>query len=242
MDDERTGQVVSVEEVEELLCRLPSVQAVRVVVSDWGKVEEIHVLATTERSPKQIVRDIESSLAARWGLTIDHKRISVAQLVDKGTRPVHLRLWLLGVDLSHDTRRGTYTCRVRLGIAENETGEPSQLVEGAAEGAADPRILGRTATEATIAALNKLVDPGWVFAPVSTCCTELGQHEAAVTAVTLLTPRGTEETLVGAALVRTERANAFVRACLDAANRRLEKACARRLRTGGGTVDAPDGG
>ncbi|REJ36676.1 MAG: hypothetical protein DIU84_05550, partial [Bacillota bacterium] len=73
-------QVVRVSEIERLLAQLPGVISARLMVNDWGAIEELHVLATTERGPKQIVRDVESTLAARWGIKIDHKKISVAQL------------------------------------------------------------------------------------------------------------------------------------------------------------------
>ncbi|MFP4200190.1 MAG: hypothetical protein ACLFS8_02115 [Clostridia bacterium] len=71
---------VAVEEVERLLQGLVGIDACRVVANEWGALEEIHVLSEAERHPKQVVRDVESALAARWKLRVDHKKISVAQL------------------------------------------------------------------------------------------------------------------------------------------------------------------
>ncbi len=71
---------VAVEEVERLLQGLVGIDACRVVANEWGALEEIHVLAEAERHPKQVVRDVESALAARWKLRVNHKKISVAQL------------------------------------------------------------------------------------------------------------------------------------------------------------------
>lgn len=44
-----------------------------------GVVRDVHVLATTDLSPKQIVRNVESALLARFGIRLDHRAISVAQ-------------------------------------------------------------------------------------------------------------------------------------------------------------------
>lgn len=67
-------------DIEDLLSRLPGVLAVRLAVNDWGAIEAVHVLATVDRGAKQIVRDIESALQARFGLRLDHKKVSVAQV------------------------------------------------------------------------------------------------------------------------------------------------------------------
>ena len=83
------AQEVTVEEMETLICQLPTVMKCAVSVNDWGSVEEIHVLTNLERTPKQIVRDVESALVARFNLKVDHKRISVAQIIpDDSDRPV----------------------------------------------------------------------------------------------------------------------------------------------------------
>jgi hypothetical protein len=41
-------------------------------------VSEVHVLTTTEVSPKQTVRNVESALLANLGMRVSHKKISVA--------------------------------------------------------------------------------------------------------------------------------------------------------------------
>jgi len=44
-----------------------------------GVVRDVHVLATTDLAPKQIVRNVESAMLARFGVRLDHRAISVAQ-------------------------------------------------------------------------------------------------------------------------------------------------------------------
>jgi hypothetical protein len=50
----------------------------RIVASISGAVEEIHILTTTDVTPKQTVRNVESALIAHLGMHVSHKKISVA--------------------------------------------------------------------------------------------------------------------------------------------------------------------
>ncbi|HET9797237.1 MAG TPA: hypothetical protein VFP90_04590, partial [Gemmatimonadaceae bacterium] len=72
------GSVLPIERAEELLQTLPGVLNVRIVSSTTGEVSEVHVLTTTEVSPKQTVRNVESALLAHLGMRVSHKKISVA--------------------------------------------------------------------------------------------------------------------------------------------------------------------
>ena len=61
------GSVLPIKKAEELLQTLPAVMAVRIIASETGAVDEIHVLTTSEATPKQTVRNIESALIAAAG-------------------------------------------------------------------------------------------------------------------------------------------------------------------------------
>jgi hypothetical protein len=76
------GSVLPIKKAEELLQTLPAVMAVRIIASDTGAVDEIHVLTTSEATPKQTVRNIESALIAHLGMRVDHRKISVATTVE----------------------------------------------------------------------------------------------------------------------------------------------------------------
>ena len=56
----------------------------RVVGTPGGVIEEIHVLTNEEIGPKQTVRNVESALLAEFGVSVDHRKISVAQTKDGG--------------------------------------------------------------------------------------------------------------------------------------------------------------
>jgi hypothetical protein len=76
------GSVLPIKRAEELLATLPGIIAARIVASDTGAVDEIHLLTTAEVTPKQTVRNVESALIAHFGMRIDHRKISVATSVD----------------------------------------------------------------------------------------------------------------------------------------------------------------
>ena len=65
-----------------MLATLPGVIAARIIASDNGAVDEIHVLTTSEVTPKQTVRNIESALIAHLGMRVDHRKISVATTLE----------------------------------------------------------------------------------------------------------------------------------------------------------------
>jgi hypothetical protein len=78
------GSVLPIKRAEELLSTLPGIIAARIIASETGAVDEIHVLTSAELTPKQTVRNIESALIAHLGMRVDHRKISVATSVDQG--------------------------------------------------------------------------------------------------------------------------------------------------------------
>src|SRR6478672_10232540 len=81
------GTLLPIERAEELLQTLPGVLNVRIVSGQTGEVSEVHILTTTEVSPKQTVRNVESALLAHLGMRVSHKKISVATGRDKKNSP-----------------------------------------------------------------------------------------------------------------------------------------------------------
>ena len=72
----------TIEEAERLLLSLQGVVSARVVARPGGAVDEIHMLTTSAVKPKQTVRNVESALLAHLDLSIDHRKISVAQTTE----------------------------------------------------------------------------------------------------------------------------------------------------------------
>ncbi len=219
MDEEEKRGIVTVEEIESLLEQLPGIQSARIVVNDWGAIEEVHILATAERNPKQVVRDVESSLAARWGINVDHKKVSVAQLtgVKESVSPVRLKI--LQVSLAQDTGRNQVQAKVLLGKA----GEEDVRFEGIAEAANSVPQARRALAQATLSAVNQVIQADYSFLLEEVGVTDLGPRTIVLVTVALITPRGNEEVLAGAVVNKGDPNGAVVKAVLDAINRRLAK-------------------
>ncbi len=80
------GSVLPIQRAEELLATLPGVMSARIVASPNGAVDEIHILTTTDVTPKQTVRNVESALIAHLGMHVSHKKISVATSEERPSR------------------------------------------------------------------------------------------------------------------------------------------------------------
>jgi hypothetical protein len=68
-------------ELDQLLNSLSGVIAARTVTEN-DEITDIHILSDSTKSPKQLVRDVQSAVMARLGEPVDYKLISIAQ-VDK---------------------------------------------------------------------------------------------------------------------------------------------------------------
>jgi hypothetical protein len=213
---------VSVDEVEGVIGQLREVISAKVVTNQDGAIEEVHVLVSSERSPKQIVRDIESALLAKLGLQIDHRKISVAQVDERQredaakARAAALRgplQRLRFVDVSIGIEGPMAEARVRLA-------RDTEIYEGRSSGANSGHNQLRMIAMATLDAVCKSSpsDGVYVLEDISSSILLAGQG-VVVAYVNKVTSRG-EEHLTGSALVRSDLWKAVVNASLDAVNRR----------------------
>ncbi len=72
------GESLALQRAEELLTTLPGVISARIVASEGGTIDAIHLLTSQDVAAKQTVRNVESALIAHLGLRVDHRKISVA--------------------------------------------------------------------------------------------------------------------------------------------------------------------
>ncbi|MGQ9623311.1 MAG: hypothetical protein ACUVTO_07765 [Candidatus Caldatribacteriaceae bacterium] len=184
------------------------------VVGETG-IEEIHVLTRPTKSPKLLVRDIETLLKARFDLDVDHKKISVVTFdVGEGTKWAVPRLVLWGIGWKKTPDAVQVEVEMKLG---------DRIYRGvAAESAPRVRSHGFLVARATLNCLNQVVgDTLFMLHNVSTH--HLGEIEV-VLAFVDYARSGVEKDgglLVGTALVQEDIYEAVARATLDAVNRKL---------------------
>jgi hypothetical protein len=211
-------KTVSVRDIEALLVCLPGIQKARVVVNDWGAIEEIHILTGLGRNPKQIVRDVQSALKAQWDITVDRRKVSVAQIqTSLPASPGRIRY--VGLEVKSDARSGRSEILVTLDRAID--GQTAVYVGKSAADSSEVSVLLGVA-KATCLAANLTLSPPNAFFVDDVAVFSLGQREAVAVLVDLLTPRRNHEQLVGCAAIKRDKKEACVRATLDAMNRRLE--------------------
>ena len=225
------GSVLPIKRAEELLATLPGVIAARIIASESGAVDEIHVLTTAEVTPKQTVRNIESALIAHLGMRVDHRKISVATTVEAPktegqflpndastfTPPVlkpedggRRRYYFEDVEVRRSRAKGV-TCRVTL-----RRGEESYV--GEAEGVESERSRADLAARAAIQAILSAEGNERSLALDGVKIVEAFDREFVFVGVTARWGRDTV-LLTGSCEIRDSSETASVLAVLDATNR-----------------------
>lgn len=202
------------EQYENMINKISDVLSSKIVADEHGEIKEIHVLASNKRSPKQIVRDIESALIAKFGSEIDHKKVSVAQLHDENEINSISRLKLLSVNMKLEGPR--VGAKVELIDGDNN------IFEGFDEGAGSIINKLRLVVSATLKAIEGYLKGSCSFAVEDVLLIEIAKKETIVVAVSIVTG-SEEETLVGSAFIKKDVSEAAVKATLSAINRRLSK-------------------
>lgn len=201
---------LNVNDIESVICRLKDVIAVSVVTDDFGDVAEVHVLTESTRAPKQVVRDIESAVIARLGISIDHKKISIAQ-VGESSPFKHGRLKFSNVSITFNGNKTE--AKVCLGRDES-------VYTGIATGTSSPAAQMKLIANATLKAIDDCEIDDFSLTLEDIQEISLGGKRVAVVLVNAVTERS-EEVLTGASLIKQDLWKGVVNATLDAVNRRL---------------------
>jgi hypothetical protein len=200
--------------VEHALCQVPGVIGARLVEGFEREVDELHVLTSLDRSPKQTVRDAQSLLMARFGVTIDHRVVSVVQIDEPQGLTSRARVCVDRVAISQSGVNATAEVVVR-------DGEDHYL--GSEEGPSSASGQRRATARATLEALRPLLGKDLAVELEGADVTDVVGAPVAVTLVHFRTPRG-ELTVAGSALVRGSEPDAVARSVLDALNRTISEA------------------
>ena len=193
---------------QELICRLEGVQAAQVVFAENGMPCEIHVLAGPEKSSKSLVRDIQSALTAQFGVQVDHRIISVAQLSEGLAPRGDFRLAHTGLEIKSAGGRVSASVTLARGC---------DTYTGHGESANTPFARRRCVSEAALAAVNRAAGE---------TCFELASVDAVTLAgqgivVAQVYSLRDGQRLLGSAFLNEDPDKAAVHSVLSAVNRRL---------------------
>lgn len=217
-DDRRTP----LEELERELHKIPGVTGARIVGRDSPR--EIHIVATSGRHPKQIVRDVQSLARAGFGIAVDRRIVSVVQLTEESgvsvtrrprTEPVDLRPRPVLEDVVTGSEGRNGWAKVLLRWPDGSASEGRAAIGTSRE------LRARGAMEAAVYALEPALASRAASLEVEHVIVQsIGPEESVAVRATYY-GEGEGVALMGSALVREEVAEAGVRALLHAVNRKL---------------------
>ena len=231
-------QVFPLEEVEQAIADLRDVRSARVITDDEGAILEIHVVAETARTAKLVARDVESVMVAKLGISVDHRKISVAQVgaeaesggefkaeIPEAEKPPRKKA--TGFYLAPEERRiefvGVSLAQTNLvAQARVELSRDGIPTVAEATGADSSDTVARIVAEATIQAVQRYFEDGGLFSVSAVEQTTLGGKPIVVVAVAHVNGRH-EQALIGACPTNGDVPRAVALATLDAVNRFLRR-------------------
>lgn len=207
---ESNNQSAVAKEYTDLIGKLPSVMKSSIVFSG-DAISELHVLSDTRRSPKQIVRDIQSAIMVQFGVNIDHKLISIAQIPAENDLKTRGRLIFEEISVSKNKNGSTAAVTLF-------DGEVS--VVGESSGLNDSMEINKMVCRATLNAVEKLTEFSVLLSPVDVKILDL-TGEKAVAVCIAVKSKDIMERFVGCSFIGDDSGTAVVKATLDALNRKI---------------------
>ena len=205
-------------ELDRLMSSLNGVMAARTILNDQDEIIEIHILSDLSKSPKQLVRDIQSAIMAAFGIEIDYKLISIAQVNSNMVVPattIDPRLTIRKIVISLDANNLETT--VVLGFED-------KTFEGSCKGPLTGRNRVFSAANACLNALKTYLGPAFNITMLDLQRNTIAGNECFVIALSLVEPTG-EAILYGIAPIASPETEvqAAVMTVLSALNRPMTK-------------------
>ena len=200
---------------EKLICRLRGVSSCDIQVDSRGEIVAVHVTARAGRAAKQIARDIEAILAAEEGISIDHRKISIAQFGEGELQPEAVetlgRIGVGGVSL----HQGPAGVEVEVTLSSGPI-----HATGRGNGPNTRYEVRRVVAQATLDAVAKLVDGQPVFSLGELEEKDFGTKRVILVCVNRNQGRS-ESNLIGCCESGYDSTQSVIYAVLDALNRRI---------------------
>ncbi|HWC14046.1 MAG TPA: hypothetical protein VG929_05580 [Actinomycetota bacterium] len=203
--------------LEDELEKIQGVTGVRIIGDEAPS--EIHVVATTGRAPKQIVRDVQSLTTTNLGEPIDHRIVSVVQVDESepeaksSSNGAAERIVIDQVVTASKIKGGWI--RVYLKLPGGHAAEGAALAGTAREERA------RAAVAAAIKALQPRLDAIGARLALESLVVQNDVQSTSVQIRCSLYTDNHHAVLVGAAVIEDDVATAAVRALLQAINRKV---------------------
>lgn len=200
-----------IDKFEEMINRIDGIINVK-IVSAGENIKEVHIIANKFRAPKQIVRDIESSLIAAYDYRIDRKVISIAQIqTDDGIKIGRIKLEGIFMKLEENLAE----CSVNL----NYNGDTFAVSEYGEKTLSNKRKL---IVKSTLRGVEQIVGHAIMFDIQDVAVNQI-RDVSYVNVFISMFKEGKEEILIGAAIDNNDLNMTIAKATLDAINRKIQK-------------------
>lgn len=198
-------------EMEKVMNGIEGINASKVVYNDYGHIEEIHIIADQNRGAKQISRDIQSLLIAKFDMKVDHKKISVAQICSDEK-----------VEKSHRFSIGAIGYRLAENVVEIKVvlKKEGKEYESTVQGTNTRNNIYRLFVQATLECVHRSLRRNDIFLVEDIVKVNIAKQEVINIAIEYICGTS-EELLVGCAVLKKDDYEAIVKATLDAVNRKV---------------------
>lgn len=196
-------------EIQSLICKLPDIINCSVVCDKEGIIEEIHVLAAAGRNIKQMVRDIQSAICAKFNINIDYKRISIAQINEEEFKESRARIEAITV------KNIDNTIEAAVSLSYND-----KVCEGKCTKVKSKSNKAKAVAEATLKALESCIGISGVLYLEGLESHKISGKEVYVSLVGY-SQDNVDEYFTGSGIVSLDENESAVKAILSAVNRKL---------------------
>ncbi len=216
---------------EETIRRLRDVEGVS-VRAEGTDIREIHVLTSSEKPPKQIVRDIQTVLRAGLGIDIDHRVVSIARAQPTAPPPVVAAAPVAAepaVDAADSEDEAARPERIRFESVNLFVSGPRTQAQvelrwrglpriGSASGWSTRDESHQLVAQAAASAVQEFLADPVALRVVGVQVVDMGRSKVAVVSMSLLAHRQ-EKLLTGSCVIEQDTPQAVVLAALAALNR-----------------------
>ncbi len=207
------GQFFPVSDCETVLKRIKDVIGARVVSGETGSIEEVHILASSGRAVRYIIRDVESAIMVAFGVNLDRRKISVAQIGEGSMPYAQNRVQLEKIEIVSQPDGAEVAVHLKLA---------DQKAQGVRQGQPTHRNWLEMASCATLDALSEFMKQEVCFCLLDVTVTSIKDLRVGLVSL-LVTKGGKDEVLTGSCPVSLDDREAVVKATLDALNRRFSQ-------------------
>lgn len=196
-------------DIQSLICKLPDIINCSIVYDNDSNIEEIHILAAVGRNVKQMVRDIQSAISAKFNIAVDYKKISIAQINEMEFNEARVRIESIAVK----TVDNMIEAAVALSYNDN-------IFEGKSRKVKSKSNRAKAVAEATLSALEAYLGINGIFYLEGLESYKISDKEVYVSLVGF-SQDNIEEYFAGSSIINLDENESAAKAVLAAANRKI---------------------